>query len=70
MAGAAPEAGRSALEVTLSNRDGSDADPEADHDRLVARLRTTEEAAEQIGTTLDEQTTCAELSRFLSAAPV
>ncbi|MGW7635820.1 PP2C family protein-serine/threonine phosphatase [Streptomyces decoyicus] len=65
MAGAAPEAGRSALEVTLSNRDGSDADPEADHDRLVARLRTTEEAAEQIGTTLDEQTTCAELSRFL-----
>ncbi|WP_326622576.1 SpoIIE family protein phosphatase [Streptomyces decoyicus] len=49
----------------MSNRDGSDADPEADHDRLVARLRTTEEAAEQIGTTLDEQTTCAELSRFL-----
>lgn len=65
MAGAAPEAGRSALEVTLSNRDGPDADPEADHARLLARLHSMEEAAEQIGTTSDERTTCAELSRFM-----
>ncbi|MGW1378371.1 PP2C family protein-serine/threonine phosphatase [Streptomyces sp. NPDC002446] len=60
-----PEAGHSALEVALSNGDGSDAGRDADDARVRARLRVTEEAAERIGTTLDEQTTCAELSRFL-----
>lgn len=72
-------AGRSALEVPLPNRDGAEADraraaadrhrAEADRDAeqagVLARLHTVEEAAEQIGTTLDEQTTCAELARFL-----
>ncbi|MEW9517920.1 PP2C family protein-serine/threonine phosphatase [Streptomyces tubercidicus] len=72
-------AGRSALEVALSNRDGAEADrdraaadrhrAEADRDAeqagVLARLHAVEEAAEQIGTTLDEQTTCAELARFL-----
>lgn len=58
-------AGRSALEVALSNRDGAEADRDADHARVLARLHTAEEAAEEIGTTLDEQTICAELARFL-----
>lgn len=49
----------------MSNRDGSDAGQDAEHARVLARLRVVEEAAERIGTTLDEQTTCAELSRFL-----
>ncbi|MFI0214286.1 PP2C family protein-serine/threonine phosphatase [Streptomyces lydicus] len=49
----------------MSNRDGSDAGRDTDAARLRARLRVQEEAAEQIGTTLDERTTCAELSRFL-----
>ncbi|MEU9119906.1 PP2C family protein-serine/threonine phosphatase [Streptomyces sp. NPDC048506] len=49
----------------MSNRDGSDAGRDADLARVLARLRVVEEAAERIGTTLDEQTTCAELSRFL-----
>jgi serine phosphatase RsbU (regulator of sigma subunit) len=58
-------AGRSALEVALSNRDGAETDPDAEHAGVLARLHTVEEAAERIGTTLDEQTTCAELARFL-----
>ncbi|MCP3819702.1 SpoIIE family protein phosphatase [Streptomyces sp. A3M-1-3] len=32
---------------------------------MLARLRTTEQAIERIGTTLDERTTCVELARFL-----
>lgn len=48
------------------NRDRSDdAGRDAEDTRLRARLRTTEEAAERIGTTLDARTTCTELSRFL-----
>ncbi|MFG2093314.1 PP2C family protein-serine/threonine phosphatase [Streptomyces sp. NPDC048612] len=58
-------AGRSALEVALSNRDGAAADRDADEAGVLARLHTVEEAAEQIGTVLDEQTICAELARFL-----
>ncbi|MFI6764490.1 PP2C family protein-serine/threonine phosphatase [Streptomyces sp. NPDC050355] len=49
----------------MSNRDGSDAGPDAEHAGVLARLRVMEEAAERIGTTLDEQTICAELSRFV-----
>ncbi|MFG2826765.1 PP2C family protein-serine/threonine phosphatase [Streptomyces sp. NPDC048434] len=49
----------------MSNQDGPDGDRDADPARLLARLRTVEEAAERIGTTLDEQATCAELARFL-----
>ncbi|REK91953.1 serine/threonine-protein phosphatase [Streptomyces inhibens] len=48
----------------MSERDGADADRDAEHARVLARLRVVEEAAERIGTTLDERTTCAELSRF------
>ncbi|MFD8545413.1 PP2C family protein-serine/threonine phosphatase [Streptomyces sp. NPDC059649] len=48
------------------DRDGSDgAGRDADDARVRARLRLMEEAAERIGTTLDAQTTCTELSRFL-----
>ncbi|BDM69131.1 hypothetical protein HEK616_26180 [Streptomyces nigrescens] len=48
------------------NRDGSnDAGRDAEDARLRARLRTMDEAVERIGTTLDAQTTCTELSRFL-----
>ncbi|WXK75399.1 GAF domain-containing SpoIIE family protein phosphatase [Streptomyces sirii] len=49
----------------MSNRDGSDTGPDAAHAGVLARLRVMEEAAERIGTTLDEQTICAELSRFV-----
>ncbi|GES30003.1 hypothetical protein San01_24900 [Streptomyces angustmyceticus] len=52
-------------EVALSHENGPTTDRDADPARLTARLRTVEDAAESIGTTLDEQTTCAELSRFL-----
>ncbi|MFE7543878.1 hypothetical protein ACFU5X_24465, partial [Streptomyces platensis] len=65
MRSAPPAAGRRALEVALSNRDGAETDPDAEHAGVLARLHTVEEAAEQIGTSLDEQTTCAELARFL-----
>ncbi|WP_330318822.1 SpoIIE family protein phosphatase [Streptomyces platensis] len=65
MRSAPPAAGRSALEVALSNRDGAETGQDAEHAGVLARLHTVEEAAEQIGTTLDEQTTCAELARFL-----
>lgn len=49
----------------MSNEDGPDRNRDAGPAHLTARLRTVEEAAERIGTTLDEQTTCAELSRIL-----
>ncbi|MGW7577045.1 PP2C family protein-serine/threonine phosphatase [Streptomyces sp. NPDC054765] len=49
----------------MSNQDDPQADRDADQAGALARLRTVEEAAERIGTTLDERTTCAELSRFL-----
>ncbi|MFE0192684.1 PP2C family protein-serine/threonine phosphatase [Streptomyces sp. NPDC058989] len=51
--------------MALSKRDGSDTGPDADHARVLARLRVMEDAAEHVGTTLDEQTICAELSRFV-----
>lgn len=49
----------------MSNGDGSESDLDADPAGALARLHTVEEAAEAIGTTLDERTTCTELSRFL-----
>ncbi|MEU8994959.1 GAF domain-containing SpoIIE family protein phosphatase [Streptomyces caniferus] len=49
----------------MSHEEGPKTDPDAASAGLPARLRLVEEAAERIGTTLDEQTTCAELSRFL-----
>ncbi len=49
---------RTVVEAALSNREG-------EHARMLARLRATEQAAEQIGTTLDERTTCGELARFV-----
>ncbi|MFB6438045.1 PP2C family protein-serine/threonine phosphatase [Streptomyces sp. NPDC056411] len=49
----------------MSNPDATEAHRDAGPERLRARLRLVEEAAEQIGTTLDEQAICTELCRFL-----
>ncbi|MFF1340363.1 PP2C family protein-serine/threonine phosphatase [Streptomyces sp. NPDC058290] len=49
----------------MSEHDGRSAGPPGEYEALLARLRTMEAAAEQIGTRLDETTTCEELAGFL-----
>ncbi|MFB6805608.1 PP2C family protein-serine/threonine phosphatase [Streptomyces sp. NPDC056387] len=49
----------------MSEHDGGSAGPPGEYGALLARLRVTEAAAEQIGTGLDERATCRELAGFL-----
>ncbi|WP_369779593.1 PP2C family protein-serine/threonine phosphatase [Streptomyces sp. R33] len=49
----------------MSEHDGRSAGPPGEYEALLARLRRMEAAAEQIGTRLDETTTCEELAGFL-----
>ncbi|WP_406511559.1 serine/threonine-protein phosphatase [Streptomyces sp. NBC_00161] len=49
----------------MSEHDRRSAGPPGEYEALLARLRTMEAAAEQIGTRLDETTTCEELAGFL-----
>ncbi|MCX4545692.1 GAF domain-containing SpoIIE family protein phosphatase [Streptomyces sp. NBC_01565] len=49
----------------MSEHDGRSAGPAGGHEALLARLAAMEAAAEQVGTTLDEATTCEELAGFL-----
>ncbi|MFE3865838.1 PP2C family protein-serine/threonine phosphatase [Streptomyces goshikiensis] len=49
----------------MSEHDGRSRGPAGGHEALLARLRAMEAAAEQVGTSLDEATTCEELAGFL-----
>ncbi|MFJ3964994.1 PP2C family protein-serine/threonine phosphatase [Streptomyces sp. NPDC090036] len=49
----------------MPQRDGKSTGPLGGHEGLPARVRAMEDAAEQIGTTLDAVTTCEELAGFL-----
>ncbi|MFE2874070.1 PP2C family protein-serine/threonine phosphatase [Streptomyces roseus] len=49
----------------MSEHDGRSAGPPREYEELRARLRTTEAAAERIGTRLDENAICEELAGFL-----
>ncbi len=49
----------------MPQRDGRSTGPVGGHEGLLARVRATEAAVEQIGTTLDAVTTCEELAGFL-----
>ncbi|MFF3859721.1 PP2C family protein-serine/threonine phosphatase [Streptomyces sp. NPDC002209] len=49
----------------MSEHDGRSAGPPGEYEALLARLRTTEAAAEQIGTRLDVTATCEQLAGFL-----
>ncbi|MFD4150101.1 protein phosphatase, partial [Streptomyces goshikiensis] len=49
----------------MSEHDGRSTGPTGGHEALLARLRAMEAAAEQVGTSLDEATTCHELAEFL-----